>query len=84
MSSRWIYFFHGAIYHSSIALTVSNSYFQGDLQEHHLCPSTGGCACTHLSDMYCESVSFEPLPLLSTLKLIVQVNIINIINLIFN
>ena len=39
----WIYFFHIALYHTTIALTVSNSYFQGDLQEHHLCPSLGGC-----------------------------------------
>jgi len=38
----WIYFFHIALYHTTIALTVSNSYFQGDLQEHHLCPSLGG------------------------------------------
>ena len=39
----WIYFFHIALYHTTIALTVSNSYFQGDLAEHHLCPSLGGC-----------------------------------------
>lgn len=39
----WIYFFHIALYHTTIALTVSNSYFQGDLAEHHLCPSVGGC-----------------------------------------
>ena len=38
----WIYFFHIALYHTTIALTVSNSYFQGDLHEHHLCPSLKG------------------------------------------
>ena len=36
-------FFHIALYHTTIALTVSSSYFQGDLAEHHLCPSVGGC-----------------------------------------
>ena len=40
----WIYFFHIALYHTTIALTVSNSYFQGDLHEHHLCPSLKGSA----------------------------------------
>eukprot|EP00931_Biecheleriopsis_adriatica_P045100 TRINITY_DN25848_c0_g1_i1.p1 TRINITY_DN25848_c0_g1~~TRINITY_DN25848_c0_g1_i1.p1 ORF type:complete len:731 (-),score=121.37 TRINITY_DN25848_c0_g1_i1:50-2242(-) len=40
----WLYFFHVAIFTNTIALTVSRWYFRGDLQEHRLCPSLGGCA----------------------------------------
>ncbi|CAE7749977.1 slc44a4 [Symbiodinium pilosum] len=43
VSFIWLYFFHVAVYHNTIALTVSRWYFRGDLQEHHLCPSLGGC-----------------------------------------
>jgi len=43
VSFIWLYFFHVAIYHNTIALTVSRWYFRGDLQEHHMCPSLGGC-----------------------------------------
>jgi len=39
----WLYFFHVALFQTSIALTVSRWYFRGDLQDHHLCPSVGGC-----------------------------------------
>ncbi|CAE8644289.1 unnamed protein product [Polarella glacialis] len=50
----WIYFFHVAVFTTTVALTVSRWYFRGDLQAHRVCPTLGGCLGLPLVVSLCQ------------------------------